>query len=91
MTKKATAPIAPSTRTEAEGIVGCEARTSPKAKPKKTQAAAMLSVYDGQTWRSSIAEVNGAFVAYDSAGALIGKFQTLRAASRAIPSAELAS
>jgi hypothetical protein len=32
-----------------------------------------------------IAEVGGAFVAYDSAGALIGKFKTLREASRAIP------
>jgi hypothetical protein len=50
-----------------------------------------LAVYDGQFFAGSITEVGADFVACDAAGRLIGKFRTLRAASRAIipPAAEL--
>jgi hypothetical protein len=70
-----------------------EAHTSGGAAMTKTKRAVTppngqgrLSVYDGQVWCGCIAETSG-FVAYDADGVMIGKFQTLREASRAIPPA----
>jgi hypothetical protein len=59
-----------------------------ESRPRAPQAVDMLSVYDGHTWRGSVAEVRGAFIAYDTAGNLVGKFSSFRAAVRAVPQNE---
>lgn len=94
MNGRATVPVAPSTRTEAEGSLGCEARTTFKAKPAKSQAVDcrghLLTVYDGSTRAGSLVACAGMFDAYSVAGNLIGTFDDMRDAARSLPVMEAA-
>jgi hypothetical protein len=55
--------------------------------PPSAPADEMLSIYDGTDFRGGVLQMGAAFVAYDSNGAIIDTFKTMKAAMRAIPRA----
>jgi hypothetical protein len=46
------------------------------------------AVYDGRTALGTIELIDGAFVAVDSTGKVVGSFDTLKAAARSLPARE---
>jgi hypothetical protein len=56
-----------------------------ESREAKSQRAACLSVYDGQTYIGAIRRRDGRFIAIDARNRELGRFETLRNAMRAIP------